>query len=148
MNIPHDNDDPDAELEQLPLAECWRLVRTQTVGRFAVNRPGYGPHVVPVNFIVTEDDTIVFRTGAGTKLNASMMRIVAMQFDEIDASRHTGWSVLVQGTARWLYEEQDPVEVDTWAPGPRPYVVRVTPVHVSGRRIQLHQMDTDDRGDM
>src|SRR3546814_11961726 len=77
-----------------------------------------------------------------------MMRIVAMQFDEIDASRHTGWSVLVQGTARWLYEEQDPVEVDTWAPGPRPYVVRVTPVHVSGRRIQLHQMDTDDRGDM
>src|SRR3546814_4065319 len=84
----------------------------------------------------------MFRTGAGTKLNASMMRIVAMQFDEIDASRHTGWSVLVQGTARWLYEEQDPVEVDTWAPGPRPYVVRVTPVHVSGRRIQLHQMDT------
>src|SRR3546814_20595499 len=77
-----------------------------------------------------------------------MMRIVAMQFDEIDASRHTGWSVLVQGTARWLYEEQDPVEVDTWAPGPRPYVVRVTPVHVSGRRIQLHQMATDDRGDM
>src|SRR3546814_19661328 len=62
MNIPHDHDDPDAELEQLPLAECWRLVRTQTVGRFAVNRPGYGPHVVPVNFLVTADDTLVFRT--------------------------------------------------------------------------------------
>src|SRR3546814_12295064 len=66
MNIPHDNDDTDAELEQLPLAECWRLVRTPTVGRFAVNRPGYGPHVVPVNFTVTEDDPIVFSTGDGT----------------------------------------------------------------------------------
>src|SRR3546814_20631336 len=58
MNILHDNVDPDAELEQLPLAECWRLVRTQTVGRFAVNRPGYGLHVVPVNYSVTEDDTL------------------------------------------------------------------------------------------
>src|SRR3546814_16660939 len=127
MNIPHDNDAPDAELEQLPLAECWRLVRTQTVGRFAVNRPGYGPHVVPVNFIVTEDDTIVFRTGAGTQLNAPMMRIVAMQFDDIQASPHTRSRVTVHVPDRWRHEEQAHVQVATGAHPPRTHARRAPP---------------------
>ena len=88
----------------------------------------------------------MFRSGAGAKLDAAQLELVAIQVDEIDPLHHTGWSVLVEGPARWLYEEQDDVAVDTWAPGDRPYVIRLTPTRVTGRRIQLHQADTDGRG--
>lgn len=71
---------------------------------------------------------------------------MAIQVDEIDPSHHVGWSVLVEGSAQWLYEEQDHVDVQTWAPGSRPYVVRLTPTRVTGRRIRLSQADTDSRG--
>ena len=53
---------------------------------------------------------------------------------------------MIEGTTSWLYEEQDQTAVESWAPGPRPYVVRMTPVRVSGRRIHFPQADTDQRG--
>ena len=134
------------ELETLDADTCWDLVRSRSVGRFAVNRSGACPLVVPVNFLVDGDTSIVFRSGAGAKLNAAQLDLVALQVDEIDPLHHTGWSVLVEGLARWLYEEQDTVAVETWAPGDRPYVIRLTPTRVTGRRIQLHQLDTDARG--
>ena len=57
-----------------------------------------------------------------------------IEIDEIDPIHQTGWSVVIEGTTSWLYEEQDKTTVESWAPGPRPYVVRMTPVRVSGRR--------------
>ncbi|MEO7573021.1 MAG: pyridoxamine 5'-phosphate oxidase family protein [Acidimicrobiales bacterium] len=140
---PHPDGD---ELEELTVTECWALVRGQRIGRFAANRPGGGPMVVPVNFKVDHDLTIVFRSGGGAKLAASTRGIVAIQVDEVDPLHRVGWSVLVEGTARWLYEEQDAVDLETWAPGSRPYVVRITPTRVTGRRIRLDQLDTDGRG--
>lgn len=138
---------PDGDdLEELTVAECWELVRSRSIGRFAANRPRRGPMVVPVNFIVDPALTIVFRSGAGTKLDASRRGIVAIQVDEVDPLHRVGWSVLVEGSANWLYEEQDEVDLETWAPGSRPYVVRITPTRVTGRRIRLDQFDTDGRG--
>jgi nitroimidazol reductase NimA-like FMN-containing flavoprotein (pyridoxamine 5'-phosphate oxidase superfamily) len=104
------------------------------------------PLVVPVNYAVEDGPSIVFRSGAGEKLNAATEGIVGIQVDEIDPSHHVGWSVLVEGSARWLYEEQVDVDVQAWAPGVRPYIVRVTPTRVTGRRIRLTQADTDSRG--
>lgn len=134
------------ELEELRAEECWELVRSRSIGRFAANRTGASPLVVPVNYAVDADSSIVFRSGAGTKLDAATRGLVAIQVDEIDPLHHIGWSVVVEGLARWLYEEQDDVDVETWAPGARPYVVRLTPTHVTGRRIRLVQLDTDRRG--
>ena len=133
-------------LEELRAEECWELVRSRSIGRFAANRAGASPLVVPVNYAVDTDSSIVFSSGAGTKLQAATRGLVAIQVDEVDPIHHVGWSVVVEGLARWLYEEQDDVEVETWAPGARPYVVRLTPTRVTGRRIRLVQLDTDRRG--
>jgi nitroimidazol reductase NimA-like FMN-containing flavoprotein (pyridoxamine 5'-phosphate oxidase superfamily) len=134
------------ELETLDTSACWDLVRSRSVGRFAVNRRRSCPLVVPVNYVVDEETSIVFRSGAGSKLDAAQLDLVAFQVDEIDPFHHTGWSVLVEGTARWLYEEQEPVVVETWAPGDRPYVIRISPTRITGRRIHLAGVDTDARG--
>jgi nitroimidazol reductase NimA-like FMN-containing flavoprotein (pyridoxamine 5'-phosphate oxidase superfamily) len=133
-------------LEELEVAECWELVRSHSIGRFAVNRARASPLVVPVNYSVEDGPSLVFRSGAGEKLNAARKGIVAIQVDEIDPSHQVGWSVIVEGSAEWLYEEQDHVDVQTWAPGARPYVVRLAPTRVTGRRIRLMQADTDSRG--
>jgi nitroimidazol reductase NimA-like FMN-containing flavoprotein (pyridoxamine 5'-phosphate oxidase superfamily) len=139
---------PDSgDLVELSESECWALVRTQKVGRFAANRPGQAPLVVPVNYVVDGSDrTIVFRSSAGAKLNATAHHLVGLQVDSIDPTHHAGWSVLIEGHARWLFEVQDDTEVETWAPGPRPYVIRLEATRVTGRRIVLDQLDTDDRG--
>jgi nitroimidazol reductase NimA-like FMN-containing flavoprotein (pyridoxamine 5'-phosphate oxidase superfamily) len=136
----------DAELEELDVAVCWDLVRSRAVGRFAVNRHGSCPLVVPVNYVVESATSVVFRSGPGSKLNVDELDLVALQVDEIDPLHHTGWSVLIAGRARWLYEEQADVALDTWVPGELPYVIRIVPTEVTGRRIQLHQPDTDPRG--
>ena len=49
--------------------ECMRLLATQKVGRLAVVAGQY-PSVTPVNFAL-DDGTIVFRSGAGMKLDAA-----------------------------------------------------------------------------
>lgn len=136
----------DAELDELPPEECWELVRSRSVGRFAANRSRRSPLIEPVNYAVERGASIVFRSGAGEKLNAVTRGIVAIQVDEVDPIHHTGWSVVVEGRARWLYEEQDDAEVETWAPGDRPYVVQLTCSRISGRRIRLVRPDTDERG--
>ena len=53
---------------ELDAAECWRLFRSAEVGRLAVSIANY-PDIFPVNYVV-DGETIVFRTGAGTKLAA------------------------------------------------------------------------------
>lgn len=136
---------PQAELVDISTDDCWELVRARSIGRFAANRFGGCPLVVPVNYLV-DGDEIVFRTGAGAKLSATGRGHVCLQLDEIDPMHHVGWSVVVDGTACWLYEEQDDAKVETWAPGDRPYVIRLTPTKVTGRRIHLTQFDTDSRG--
>jgi uncharacterized protein len=132
-------------LEVLEVDECWTLVRSKAIGRLAVNRTGRGPHVVPINYIV-DDGSIVFRSGEGTKLDATERGILTLQVDEVDQVHHVGWSVILEGVASWVYDRTDDTPVDTWAPGEHPYLVRLHPEHVSGRRIRLVQPDTDRRG--
>jgi nitroimidazol reductase NimA-like FMN-containing flavoprotein (pyridoxamine 5'-phosphate oxidase superfamily) len=136
----------ETELVELTDDECRQLVRSKAIGRFAANRVDRAPLVVPVNYVVDDDESIVFRTGAGTKLDAIRHGIVALQVDEIDEMHHVGWSVVIEGHARWLPEEQQQAAVEPWAPGDHPYAVRLRPTCVTGRRIRLLQPDTDVRG--
>lgn len=138
--------DPNSQLQELSTEECWALVRSQSVGRFAANRRGQSPLVVPVNYVVDTDHSIVFRSGEGAKLDAVTHGLVAIQVDEVDPLHRTGWSVVVEGNAECLQGGDDATPVDTWAPGDRPYIVRVHPTGLTGRRITLGQPDTDGRG--
>lgn len=136
----------ETELVELTAAECWQLVRSKAIGRFAINRVGHAPLVVPVNYAVEDDESIVFRSGAGTKLDAMRHGLSGVEVDEIDETHHIGWSVLIEGHARWLPDEQQHAAVEPWAPGDHPYVIRLRPTCVTGRRIRLLQPDTDGRG--
>jgi nitroimidazol reductase NimA-like FMN-containing flavoprotein (pyridoxamine 5'-phosphate oxidase superfamily) len=96
--------------------------------------------ILPVNYLA-EDDAIFFCTADGTKL--SVLRDGAPVAFEVDSSRplsHSGWSVLVQGTAS---EVSDPDELDrlrrgplkSWAIPATEHWVRISIDTISGRRI-------------
>ena len=128
-----------ADLEELDRDECLRLLATEPVGRVAVARPDGSVLVVPVNFAV-DGDTIVFRTGIGTKLALLRGRRAAFEVDHVDAAHRTGWSVLVQGTAyEATHWEVDHVHVHPWVRGKRPQHVRIVAEEVSGRRLVWHE---------
>jgi hypothetical protein len=133
-------------LEEIEVEECWVLVRSRSIGRVAANRSGMGPLVVPINYAVDADLSIVFRSGAGTKLDAADQGILTLQIDEVDPLHRVGWSVIIEGLAHWVHDPTEHAPVEPWAPGEHPYIVRLHPHRVTGRRIRLVQPDTDDRG--
>jgi uncharacterized protein len=131
----------DDGLELLSESECLRLLGTCPVGRVAITMGGL-PAVFPVNFALVAGD-IVFRTGAGSKLNAALDKtIVGFEVDAIDSTYHRGWSVLAVGRAEEVTDAEVadgdgavPVPVSPWAKGDRHHLVRIRPEFLSGRRI-------------
>ncbi|MGQ0520560.1 MAG: pyridoxamine 5'-phosphate oxidase family protein [Actinomycetota bacterium] len=132
-----------ATLEDLPPEECLGLLRAHEVGRLAVGVPGEAPLVLPVNYVV-DGETVVFRSGPGSKLRAMRGTPVSFQLDQIDPVHHTGWSVLLRGrayeTTRW---ETGHLDVEPWVPEGRDHWIRVVPDDISGRRIRAPERFVD-----
>jgi len=138
-------DEQPPELEELSREECLKLLSAQSVGRIAVITGDGLPFVVPVNYELS-GDTIVFRTSAGTKLDALHLHPVAFQIDSIDPAHRAGWSVLVQGVAHEAApHELTSVTVEPWL-GSKQRLIQVVPRHISGRRISLPGIAFDARG--
>ncbi len=136
-------------LDEIDVAECWRLLSTQPVGRVAVIVGQY-PLVFPVNYAL-DGMHIVFRTGVGTKLWAIDRSNVTFEVDELDLAGRSGWSVMVRGAAHELSPKQMPTEtsgVVPWAPGERVHMVRIVADQITGRRIRPAELPpaTDLRG--
>ena len=128
----------DAGLEILGDGECVRLLGTTPVGRVAFS-VGHAVAVLPVNYARLGSE-ILFFTGPGLKLDAVLTaRTVTFEADEIDAVGRTGWSVLAVGRAElvdsWLRSRAEALGLYPWAAGDRPYLVRLRPSFLSGRRI-------------
>jgi nitroimidazol reductase NimA-like FMN-containing flavoprotein (pyridoxamine 5'-phosphate oxidase superfamily) len=84
--------------EVLDVQECWRLLREASVGRLAVIVDDH-PDVFPVNYKV-DNESIVFRTGTGTKQQALDAGIpVALEADRVSAEFGVAWGVVVKGRA-------------------------------------------------
>jgi nitroimidazol reductase NimA-like FMN-containing flavoprotein (pyridoxamine 5'-phosphate oxidase superfamily) len=66
----------------LPPEECWALLRGGSVGRLAVWVHDH-PEIFPINYKV-DHETLVFRTGAGTKLASAVGNMVALEADTAD----------------------------------------------------------------
>lgn len=82
----------------LTRAECLHLLAHVDVGRVGVSMDAL-PVILPVHFAVT-DDSVVFRSTLGTRLDAATLgAVVAFQADGYDPSRTSGWSVMLQGVA-------------------------------------------------
>ncbi|SFK99742.1 pyridoxamine 5'-phosphate oxidase family protein [Geodermatophilus ruber] len=131
----------DAPSNEIPVEECYRLLRTQQVGRLGVNAEHY-PLIFPVNYGM-DHHTIVIRTSPGTKLTAASHANVTFEVDEIDPIHRSGWSVLVRGLAEEvtdahgadLVRRTHDAGVAPWAPGEHGHWLRLIPHHVTGRRV-------------
>ncbi len=136
-----------AGLTVLSLEECLRLVKSQPVGRIAFAQAGIAfaqagdIEIFPVNHCVV-DDTIAFRTAAGSKLEAALAAaVVAFEVDSYTASRREGWSVVVKGRAELVTD--DATLARLWASGLQPWAaatarpdwIVIRADEISGRRL-------------
>lgn len=98
------------------------------------------PAVLPVNFCLGHDGTVVVRTSVSSELASAIDgAVVAFEADEV-AAAHSGWSVVALGPATLV---TDPVEharllrtgPRSWAPASREVFVRIAQELVTGRRL-------------
>ena len=126
-------------LEVLEEADCRALLASTTIGRVGLSVDAL-PVVLPVNYTVM-DDAILIRSTEGSKLSAAWKgAVVAFEIDDYDPLSHTGWSVLVQGTARVLNAPTELAEarkqpLEPWAHPDEGAFVAISCDLVSGRRI-------------
>lgn len=126
-------------LELLADEDCWQLLGSGQVGRVGVTMAAL-PVIFPVNYAVI-DNTIVFRTSAGSKLAAAAREaVVAFEVDDYEHTDRSGWSVLAVGRAEIVHDLEVTAKVlaaglEPWAEGRRTDLVRITPEFLSGRRI-------------
>lgn len=104
------------------------------VGRVVVGVDDAPGGVAAIRFAVSPVDEDL-RTGI---TNAEYR--VAFEIDDIDPAAWEGWSVLVQGPAHHIQvgpERESALNagVEPWPEGDRELFVRITPAHITGRRI-------------
>ncbi len=127
--------------ETVTQAECWSILGRHDVGRLAVDIAGR-PDIFPINYVV-DGESIVFKTGAGTKFAGAVLgRHVAFEIDGSERDNRTVWSVVVKGIAHELDNMYDRFEADDlplypWVAELKPNYVRIEPGLVTGRRFHV-----------
>jgi nitroimidazol reductase NimA-like FMN-containing flavoprotein (pyridoxamine 5'-phosphate oxidase superfamily) len=125
---------------ELDRQECLNLLATVPVGRIVYTRQAL-PAVLPVTFCLDRDGAVLVRTSASSGLVSAITgAVVAFEADAVDATAHSGWSVVVLGSADVV---TDPAEHErllrtgprSWAPAPREVFLRITPELVTGREL-------------
>ncbi|MFJ4692290.1 pyridoxamine 5'-phosphate oxidase family protein [Streptomyces sp. NPDC088766] len=131
------SDDGFRELER---HDCLRLMARAPVGRVVYTRRAL-PAVLPVGFVLDRDGAVLLSTCAASELARAVDgAVVAFETDEVDVTRHCGWSVVVTGRATVV---TDPAELgrpartrpDSWVPAPQEVLVRIEPELVTGREL-------------
>ncbi|MGO9784222.1 MAG: pyridoxamine 5'-phosphate oxidase family protein [Streptosporangiaceae bacterium] len=128
-----------AGLETLDFDTCLRLLASVPVGRVGFVADGE-VQILPVNHVVDGQD-VVFRTAHGSKLSAAEgYSPITFEADEYDKHAHSGWSVVVTGRAEPVDSDAEIERLGDRGLRPwvttvaRPYVIRVRPSAVTGRR--------------
>lgn len=125
---------------ELDRQECLRLLAGAPVGRIVYTRRAL-PAVLPVNFRLDHDSAVLVRTSASSELVAAIdAAVVAFEVDEVDAATHSGWSVVVTGTAAVVTDPAEHARLlrtgpRSWVPAPREVFVRIDPELVTGREL-------------
>ena len=127
--------------QELGWQQCYELLATQEVARVAWQAAD-ALQILPVTDILFEG-AIYFRTSTHSIVSElARPTEVALEVDELDEERRTGWSVVVHGRSgsvaplenlsqRWELESLMP-----WAAGLRTLVVSVVPSEISGRLLR------------
>lgn len=125
--------------EDLDIEECWRLLRSTTMGRIAFVHDVV--RVLPVSYVV-RDEAIYFRTSPYSTI-AGLRRDGAASF-QIDAFAdvlQTDWSVLACGHAQPVVDNDllrdlwGPGRPEPWADGIRSLFIGFRPEQLTGRRV-------------
>jgi hypothetical protein len=132
---------PEAELEEIPEAECLEILGKNSLGRIAFASQGQ-QEIFPVNYAL-RGDTVVMRTAPGTKLSYAPGSQVAFEIDDYDYEQGLGWSVVVHGVA---YDVTDAGDDFSWsargasvtplAPGDKVHRLAIKRDLISGRRFR------------
>ncbi|MGW2639934.1 pyridoxamine 5'-phosphate oxidase family protein [Streptomyces sp. NPDC001348] len=130
----------DDAFRALDRQECLRLLAKVPVGRVVFTRQAL-PAVLPINFSLDEDASVLLFTSAGSDLVRAIDGVVvAFEADEFDADTRSGWSVIVTGRATLV---TDPVErqrlsetgPNSWMPVRDGVFVRIESALVTGREL-------------
>lgn len=131
---------PNDGFRELDRQECLRLLAKVPVGRIVHTRQAL-PAVLPVNFGLDVDGAVLLRTSSASELTRAVDGVVvAFEADEIDAATHSGWSVVVTGSANVVTERGEHERLmrtgpRSWAPSPMEVFVRIEPELVTGREL-------------
>lgn len=133
-------EDEQTKAETIGRQECLELLQYKSkLGRVGFVVDGR-PIVLPVNYLA-DADSVTFCTGPGTKLaNLKDGAHVAFEVDAMVSLLRSGWSVLVQGTAREVTDPDELQELSNsplqnWATPEAKHWIRISIDEISGRRI-------------
>ena len=133
-------DDESRQFSALSEPRCRELLQSSNLARVAWQTAD-GPQILPVTY-VCYGDSLVFRTSPYGPLSDLIQPTdVALEVDELDQDRRSGWSVVVQGRAAAVGEPAEMVHLWTvaglvpWAPGIRNVFIQITPRRISGRML-------------
>jgi nitroimidazol reductase NimA-like FMN-containing flavoprotein (pyridoxamine 5'-phosphate oxidase superfamily) len=121
--------------------ECLRLLAKVPVGRVVYTRQAL-PAVLPINFSLDTDASVVLRTSPSSDLVRAIDGVVvAFEADEFDPAARSGWSVVVTGRATVV---TDPAEHErlsqagptSWMPLRDAVFVRIESEMVTGRELR------------
>ncbi|MEU5097154.1 pyridoxamine 5'-phosphate oxidase family protein [Streptomyces sp. NPDC020996] len=121
--------------------ECLRLLAKVPVGRVVYTRHAL-PAVLPVNFSLDGDFSVLLRTSAASDLVRAVDGVVvAFEADDFDAEARSGWSVVVTGRATVVtgpaeHERLTRTGPRSWMPLPEGVFVRIEAEIVTGRELK------------
>jgi len=131
---------PNDGFRELGRQECLDRLGDAPIGRVVHTRDAL-PAVLPVNFCLDADSAVVLRTSADSELARTIDGVVvAFEADAVDATAHSGWSVVVTGHAQVV---SDPAEHDrlirtgprSWMASPHEVFIRIAAELVTGREL-------------
>lgn len=132
-----------ADLVELTVDECLALLARHTYGRLALQTRA-GLRIIPLNYALDHDDTIVFRTLPDGVVAASADGAeVAFEVDQVDEDAHAGWSVEAVGTCERMEDPGDlrfmaaHGDAVPWASGDRVLHFRIRWFDLTGRQVGM-----------
>ena len=140
------DDTPVRTFGPLTRSDCIHLLETHSLGRLAWQAAD-SQQVRPINYVF-RSGAVYFRTSPEGILSELVRPAdVALEVDDLDHHKRTGWSVIIYGRARAVAapaEVIDQWETDDlvpWAPGIRDLFIQITPSRITGRLLQRAQYD-------
>jgi uncharacterized protein len=138
------DDTPVRMFGPLTQSECIHLLETHSLGRLAWQAAD-SQQVRPINYVF-RSGAVYFRTSPQGILSELVRPTdVALEVDDLDHHKRTGWSVIVYGRAKAVaapvevLEQGEMDDLVPWAPGVRNLFIQITPSRITGRLLQRVQ---------